>query len=145
MFNAITAGQGIILGALALSLLSIASVTPAHAQNPGYCQAKKDAMPKIEQYCAGLNTNVTLDGNPFVYTNPDAGCDLGLSLPGLPNFGAKEFGVDSCKILKAVTGDLVRDINSDFQDAVDSTLGSAADQYNSTNINPEDYITDQVN
>lgn len=73
-----------------------------------------------------INTNNTLtmaDGsvNPYVYQNPDAGCDLGFKLPGLSGSGMGLNG-DSCGILKSVTGDMVSKVNQASQGAVDSVL-----------------------
>lgn len=72
--------------------------------------------------CSQVDTRVTLDNSPYVYKNPDAGCDLGLSMPGLPNIGFGLEGIDSCKILKAVTGDLVKSVNKGLRDSVDSAV-----------------------
>jgi len=127
-------------------ILVVLSASAWTAQSQaGMCDDRKKALPKIAQHCTNLNQNISLEGNPFVYTNPDAGCDLGLSLPGLPSFGDIGFGLDSCKILRAVTGDLVKEINSGFQQAVDDSLGDVADEYNDIDIDPQDYIEDQIN
>jgi hypothetical protein len=73
-----------------------------------------------------IDTTVSLDKSPYVYKNPDAGCDLGLSMPGLPNFGFGLEGIDSCKILKMVTGDLVKSVNKGMRDTVDKAVDSAS-------------------
>lgn len=128
-----------------LTILTIIAATSwASDAEASVCQDRKKALPKIEQHCSTLNEEFTLEGNPFIYTNPDAGCDLGLSLPGLPSFRDKSFGLDSCKILKAVTGDLVREVNTGLRNAVDDSLGEIADEYNGIKIDPQSVIEDQL-
>lgn len=75
-----------------------------------------------------IDTSLTLDGpggqeNPFVYINPDQPCDLGLTMPGVGDFGLSLDGLNSCKVLKAVTGDMVQEINSTTQGSLDEVIG----------------------
>jgi hypothetical protein len=67
--------------------------------------------------------------NPLVYTNPDTvGCDLGLSMPGLPAFGTNITGLDACSILKAVTGKAVSDANTAMKSGLDTALSQVKQQ-----------------
>jgi len=91
-------------------------------------QARQRATEAFDNFrgeiCDQLDLEMSLDDNPFVYTNPDAGCDLGLSMPGLPNMGLGLGSIDSCKLLQSVTGDMVDSINEQLQGAVDGALDS---------------------
>jgi hypothetical protein len=75
-----------------------------------------------KQVCSQLNLNVNIETSPFLYTDPDAACDLGLKFPGLPDFNLGLDGLDSCAILKSVTGALVSEVNKEMRDAVSSGL-----------------------
>lgn len=62
--------------------------------------------------CAQLNTNPDLADNPYAYENPQATCDIGASLNGLPDwdgFGFNKNGADACGILDMVAGDKIRE------------------------------------
>jgi len=69
-----------------------------------------------------LSLEVDLDGNPLLYDNPDAGCDLGFSMPGLPDIGLGLDGINACELLKSVTGDMVKAVNKEMQDTVDQAI-----------------------
>lgn len=114
----------------------------AQAQRDACRERVRQAAPTIQRHCVGLNQDATLEGNPFVYTNPDAGCDLGLSMPGLPSIGGIGFDMDSCQILQAVTGSLVNDINSQLRDAVNQ-VDRAAGQAD-IDIDVGGYVEDRV-
>lgn len=63
------------------------------------------------------------ENNPFIYVNPDGGCDLGLELPGLPSFGAGlGDGLDLCALAKTITGPMVKDVNKVVKDAKDRVV-----------------------
>ncbi|AXH59458.1 hypothetical protein [Pseudomonas amygdali] len=74
--------------------------------------------------CVGITNTPSLDNNPFIYTNPDGGCDLGLSLPGLPSFGGSLGSLDSCSIVKMVTSDTVSKVNSTIRDAMNTSVNT---------------------
>lgn len=76
----------------------------------------------IKDSCVGVNTEASLDNNPFVYTNKDGGCPSGLQLPGLPDFGSITGGINACSIIKAVTSDMVGKVNSSIRGAMNSTV-----------------------
>ncbi|MND11556.1 hypothetical protein D3C87_351720 [compost metagenome] len=87
---------------------------------------KMEQQAIIECNSPAVDTNNTLtmpDGstNPYVYQNPDAGCDLGFRLPGLSGGGSGLSG-DSCGILKSVTGDMVNKANQEAQQKVNDIL-----------------------
>lgn len=120
---------GLIL--LPLSLTTQAEGAPPAEQAPS-CKARMKTLPKIPTYCGGLDREVSLEGNPFVYSNPDGGCDLGLNLPGLPSFGFDIPSIDSCKILQMVTGELVGEVNATLRDAINKSLDEIPDFINTT-------------
>ena len=97
---------------------------PASERRQQSEQQGRDRLATFRQsLCDQLDFGTDLTNNPFVYTNPDAGCDMGFSLPGLPSIGGSLTGLDSCKMLKSVTGDAVRAMNDSMQGAVDDILG----------------------
>jgi hypothetical protein len=81
----------------------------------------------IPGVCSQLDTENKYEDSPYMWINPDASCDLGLSMPGLPNIGFGLDGFDSCKILKAVTGDMVEKVNQEMRGAVDEALQEITD------------------
>lgn len=76
----------------------------------------------IKDSCVGVNTEASLDNNPFVYTNKDGGCPSGLQLPGLPDFGSITGGINACSIIKAVTSDMVGKVNSTIRGTMNDTV-----------------------
>lgn len=83
--------------------------------------------------------------SPLGYKSPDSGCDLGLSMPGLPGFGFNLDGLDSCKILKAVTGDMVDKANSEMQTGLDAGLKAVkGDTSLPTNVDLSEIVGDQI-
>ena len=83
--------------------------------------------------------------SPYGYKSPDAGCDLGLSMPGLPGFGFNLDGIDSCKILKAVTGDMVDKANSEMQNGLNAGLEAVkGDTQLPSNVDLNEIIGNQV-
>lgn len=97
------------------------------AKNPA---AEKAVAERKKNICQNSDNRVTLDNSPYVYENPDQGCDLGLSLPGLPNLGSVGLdGIDSCRILKSITGDFVKEVNRGLQDQVDEATAGVENDY----------------
>ncbi len=128
-----------------LVTVAVAALLPllAMSAHAGKCG---NYLPKIPDTCAGLDTSVSLEGNPFVYTNPDASCDLGFSMPGLPNFGLGVEGLRSCEILKKVTGEFVNQINREMRDAMDKAVKeSTAGMGTEVTIDPTKLVTDPNN
>jgi hypothetical protein len=74
--------------------------------------------------CVGVNTEASLENNPFVYTNRDGGCPSGLQLPGLPDFGSITGGIDACSIMKAVTSEMVGRVNSTIRTGMNETVSA---------------------
>lgn len=101
-----------------LAMGSLASET-VNARAISTCNKPKLA---IATDCVGLNTSASVEGNPFIYTNPEASCDLGLELPGLPSLGFDLGSLDFCAIAESLTSDLVNDINTGMQEAVNGAL-----------------------
>ena len=113
---------------LTLSILLALPLLALNA-NAGSCQnaireAQRQIFGNLGTVCAGINTQA--QGNsPFIYVNPDGGCDLGLQLPGLPSFGAGlGNGLDMCALAKTVTGGMVNQANSAMQGAMNTTIGT---------------------
>jgi hypothetical protein len=114
-----------------ISLL-IGGITGSSVANAGACDTqftrkiKQKIAVQATAECNSPNINTSNTVNPqseLVYQNPDAGCDLGLRLPGLSGSGSGISG-DSCGILKAITGETVQTINNETQAAVDSAMAN---------------------
>lgn len=93
----------------------------------GVCQTMKDKAAQVygnlvQDRCLNLNKTPSLTNNPFVYTNPDAGCDLGLNLPGLPGFGLTGGGISACQVAKFVTGSTVNAVNQKMQEGANAAV-----------------------
>lgn len=92
----------------------------AHASS---CASMKKKMESVfgvntKEVCAGLDMEPSLENNPYLYVSPDTKCDLGLQMPGLPDFGLSLGSIDACSIVKAVTGPVVREANKEMRDIV---------------------------
>lgn len=135
---------------LALPLLALNA-------NAGSCQnaireAQRQIFGNLGNVCA--DAQLAAQGNsPFIYVNPDGGCDLGLQLPGLPSFGAGlGNGLDMCALAKTVTGGMVNQANSAMQGAMNTTIGTINQTTQSTigtgvvnsNVNISDVINQQT-
>lgn len=95
----------------------------------GSCKSIQDKFNQVygsvvQNHCVNLDLGTSLDNNPFIYTNPDAGCDLGLQLPGLPDFGISAGGINACSIAKAITGPMVDKVNQAMRAQVNSVVSS---------------------
>lgn len=113
---------------LSLSILLGFSVFALNAQagvcNDALRQAQRNIFKNVGNVCADINTSPQ-DNSPFVYVNPDGGCDLGLQLPGLPTFGMSlGNGLDMCALAKTVTGGMVNQANSAMQGAMNTAIGT---------------------
>lgn len=120
-----------------------------------YASAASFCKDKVSEVIDKLATNVcdqidtkplTLDeaqSTPYGYKSET--CDLGLSMPGLPNFGMNIGGLDSCSILKAVTGDMVDKANQEMQSSLDGALEAIkGDTTIPNNVDLNDIVADQV-
>lgn len=119
---------------LLFAVLSIVTTSPAMAGVCGNSWMEKvnsgidSAVPDI---CSAIDTNPSLENNPFSYENPQATCDLGLSLEGMPDFDGFGFdvsGANACKVAQMVTGDMVAEINTKVDDFA-TTTGSYANDF----------------
>lgn len=140
-------------GLLAPVFVGCMWVAFAPSAQAAYCKDKlSSSLSKIAtSVCDQLDTTTpTIDQlkaaqNPLVYTNADAnGCDLGLSMPGLPAFGTNITGLDSCKILQTVTKESVAAANKKIQDTLDAALEKAKLDQGTTNIDLNDMVTSGV-
>lgn len=99
-------------------MLSVSSLSMA-----GSCKSMEDKInqvfgPRAGDVCLDINTEPTLENNPYLYVSPDTQCDLGLQLPGLPDFGISLGGINACAIIQAVTGPMVDEVNKEMAQAV---------------------------
>lgn len=132
---------------LAILLFGFLSSTLSVGSLAGTCDSSrnvtlKQRMDEIKRdTCNEMDTSVSVENSPYLYKSPDSGCDLGLSLPGLPNLGSLGLdGIDSCRILKSVTGDFVKEVNRELQDAMDVAAPISEDQ----NIDLNDTIEERI-
>lgn len=106
--------------------LAIALVVVGNAAFAAACPTSKAKARAVygntgKEACANLSASGSIQ-NPYMYTNPDAKCDFGLSLPGLPNFGSGGGGLSACSIVKAITGPMVREVNQGMQEATNEAI-----------------------
>lgn len=76
-----------------------------------------------EEFCSNLNTTNNPEDNPYIYLDPNSKCDLGLQLPGLPDFGLDIDSISGCEVAQMVTSESVRDLNNSANDAVNDVEG----------------------
>ena len=113
---------------LSLSLL-FALPLLADIASAGSCQnaireAQKKIFGDLGSVCADINTQ-NQENSPYIYVNPDGGCDLGLQLPGLPTFGGGlGSGLDMCALAKTVTGGMVSQANTAMQGSMNTAIGA---------------------
>lgn len=141
---------------IATALAAITS--PAYAAGTSVAEVKLsrgcagDFKKKIDDYftvaipgvCSQLDTENKYEESEYMWVNPDASCDLGLSMPGLPNIGFGLGGFDSCKILKAVTGDMVKAVNKEMKDAVTDAINEITDGKTQFDLDLTDVATNEI-
>jgi len=81
----------------------------------------------IPDVCSKIDTDPDVEGSKYKYENPDGGCDIGLRMPGLPDFGFSAEGFDFCALAKAVTSDMVDEANSKMREELNTALDSVKD------------------
>lgn len=116
----------LLLKASALSFAMAASSAAMAGPNCAATKAKEAAIygNTTATNCANLTTTPNMAKNPYVYTSPNGGCDLGLSLPGLPSFGTGG-GLGACEIARAITGPMVAQANQTMQQAASEAVSAA--------------------
>jgi len=112
-----------------LSAMAVTGLFMSESASAGSCQTYIDKINNVfgnlvSNSCVGITNTPSLENNPFIYTNPDGGCDLGLSLPGLPSFGGSLGSIDSCAIVKMVTSDSVAKVNTAVRDAMNTSVNT---------------------
>lgn len=76
----------------------------------------------LKTACVGVDTGIK-ENSPFIYVNPDGGCDMGFQFPGLPDFGASfGKGFDMCSLAKTVLGPMVSQVNNKMQQEMDEKV-----------------------
>jgi hypothetical protein len=114
--------NSLILKASAI-LIAMAASNVALAGSCAATKAKEAAVyGTAKNVCGNVTTTADLSKNPYTYTSPNS-CKLGLSLPGLPNFGnAGDF--NACAIVQAVTSQYVSQVNQAMQQATTDAVNS---------------------
>lgn len=111
---------------LKLSAIFIA-MAASNAAMAGSCAATKAKEAAVygtpKNVCGNVTSTADITKNPYTYTSPNGGCDLGLSLPGLPNFG-NGGGFSACAAVKAITGSMVAQVNQGMQQATDAAVNA---------------------
>ncbi|MCP1674246.1 hypothetical protein J2T57_001348 [Natronocella acetinitrilica] len=149
----------------ALGTFPGASLLGSASAEAGICARNvRQHQPQVPRHCQNIDMQVRTEGNAEISQNPDVPntCDLGLSMPGLPAFGASiGSGFDSCAILQAVTGPMVRQVNAQMQDTVnqatqqiqsgantglDAATGGNVEMDSSGNVrvSPDDILLDNI-
>jgi hypothetical protein len=85
-------------------------------------EAQRQNFGNAGNVCADLDMGPK-SNSPFVYVNPDGGCDLGLQLPGLPSFGGSLGSFDMCGLAKTITGGMVNQANGVMRDSMNTAIG----------------------
>jgi hypothetical protein len=97
-----------------------------------------------QQVCNQLDLTLNIESSPFIYTDPEASCDLGFQMPGLPDFNLGFQGLDSCKLLQSVTGELVNQVNQEMRDVVNDGLESVGLEDGELDIDFGDLVIDEI-
>lgn len=118
-----------ILLLIGITVVTSVSISYAPEAEAGRCNSIKTPDYKKEDLCKVMDFTDDVSDSKYFYKNPNTeGCDLGFKMPGLPDFG---FSIDAigkfdlCSALQHVTEDVVADINSYTQGAVDEAVNSA--------------------
>ncbi len=117
---------------LATILLSITASTSAYAaSNDGEKNCPSRQLPVVIPNCEEVKDKA-FDGKDlsklgFIYENPNAQCDLGLELPGLPSFGLDVGSLDSCAIAKSITSKTIGRQLDKISGMIPNDIGIGAD------------------
>ncbi|MBI6882971.1 hypothetical protein [Pseudomonas putida] len=116
-------------------IIAMAASNMALAGSCAATKAKEAAVygtPK--NVCGNITSTADISKNPYTYTSPNGGCDLGLSLPGLPNFG-NGGGFSACAAVKAITGPMVATVNQGMQQATNDAVNAVGKEAIDTAMN----------
>lgn len=127
----------LILASLVFAGNALAEVDMSSQVNQNYENIKN-------QVCSQLDLTVNIQTSPFLYTDPEASCDLGFKMPGLPDFNLGFEGLDSCKLLQSVTGELVNQVNQSMRDAVNGALEQVGLEDGDLEIDFGDLVIDEI-
>lgn len=105
--------------------LSIASQASSYACTNRFSDDVNQRLNSIvPDVCGQLNySNDPSEYSQYRVDSPQASCDLGLSLPGLPSFDGIGFDAsvpDACSIARSIVGDSIRDLNNSSKSAVEA-------------------------
>lgn len=129
---------------------------PSPSSDAGSCDKMMDKFTKVFGSlaiadCANINTDTTLNDNPYVYTSKDiTDCIDSLQMPGLPGFGV-DLGGSVCDGIRNITGGMVDAVNQKSQQAADDVVSAVNKKSAESvgfdvwdeNINPKDIIMDK--
>lgn len=140
------------LGKIAMLLIASGACAPLLAEECTDDPKEAAFSAKLERNFQERKKNVDLKldwstdikDHPLAYKNPDAGCDLGFEMPGLPSIGFGLGGLDACKAVKAVTGEHIKQLSRDMQDAVDQGLDSITGGDTSFDIDLGEMAVDEL-
>lgn len=115
-----------LIASLAMPLFS-ATAEAGSCRNAINNASQKIFGSALKTACVGVDTGLK-ENSPFIYVNPDGGCDMGLQLPGLPDFGASfGKGFDMCAMAKTVLGPMVGQVNNRLQEEMNQAVGEIND------------------
>ena len=135
---------------IAVLLLSSLIIAPAIAEE---CADDSDWAAQLEarkveiqdSVESQIDTDVDVTDSALLYENSDSSCDLGFSMPGLPDIGLGISSIDACELLTSVTSDMVSELNDELQSELDDTLASVvSDTDLSVDIDLEDVAEDAI-
>ena len=115
----------VVLGMICTGIASADNAAQQRASEEHFRAQKQAACEQID-----LTNNI--EDNPYAFKSEDVTCDLGLEMPGLPSFGGLKFDLDSCSLLKMVTGDMVDAANTAMRDKVDGIVFDGVEGINET-------------
>jgi hypothetical protein len=83
--------------------------------------AQQEVRTAVMQNCDDLDYSIKREGSPYHYKNPNEGCDISLSLDGLPTKtagGYSNTGIDACRTIRGVASNLEGVLNDRLQGAL---------------------------
>jgi hypothetical protein len=83
--------------------------------------AQEQPRSAVMQDCEDLDYSIKREGSPYHYKNPNEGCEISLSLDGLPTKtggGYSNTGNDACRAIRGITSNLEGVLNDRLQGAL---------------------------
>lgn len=99
----------------------------------------------IPDVCDMIDAEPDVQGSRYRYENPDGGCDIGLRMPGLPDFGFSAEGFDMCALVSTVLSDQIDAVNRGMREGVNGALDTIKEKTGlkdfNLDINANDIVT----